>query len=119
MREFGTPIYVTEHAVTRWRQRFDHDLDGAALERLVAAAETARWRSTPRHWMRSVAGTRGLRFGYSAGAADACFLRRGATIVTVVTRDMFPHNDRAPRIRRRPRPVDSRRPDAIELEQPR
>jgi hypothetical protein len=91
MSTYGAPLIITKHAVDRWRQRFDHDIDvDATVKRFLFVTESASWRSTPRHWMRNAGVTPGVRYGYNSAAPDVCLVRRGLAVVTVLTRSMFP-----------------------------
>lgn len=80
---------VSTHAVERWLQRVDGAASpSAARDALNRFVRYGRSRSTPRHWMKDVRQTPGLRFIYSDDHPGVCVLVRNNTALTVVTRTL-------------------------------
>jgi hypothetical protein len=80
-------LFLTRHAVDRYLERVEPGLSRAeASRRLSTVVSLGRFRPTPRHWMRDVKWSPGLRFLYWAGEPNVCALIREGAVVTVLTR---------------------------------
>jgi hypothetical protein len=97
-------VYISGHAIQRWRERVDPGTRvpaaRAALARFLAHG---RSRSTPRHWMSVVKQSPGVRFVYSSDMPGVCVLVRDGAALTVVTRTLCQAACRGQRERRRAR----------------
>ena len=82
-------IDISAHAIDRYRQRVDR-LASRGTGRAVLTEMTLKGhlRSRPRHWMRHVEQTPGLRFLYWAELPQVCALVLDGVVVTVLTREV-------------------------------
>jgi hypothetical protein len=82
-------VRLTQHVIDRYRQRVDStaspDEARLVLGRMVCMG---RARSTPRHWMRNVNKTPGLRFIYWAELPGVCGLVLDGALITLITREL-------------------------------
>lgn len=82
-------VRLTQHVIDRYRQRVDPAASPQearlVLGRMVCLG---RVRSTPRHWMRSVNPTPGLRFLYWAELPGVCGLVMDGALMTLITREL-------------------------------
>src|SRR4051812_5478786 len=82
-------MQITNRAIKRYRQRVAPDTDRrgaeADLERFLAGA---RFRPTPRAWMRGTRTPPGVRFAYCADQPGVAVVLRGNAALTVITREM-------------------------------
>lgn len=97
---------VTRHAAERYIERVDGTVSlSAATATLDWLSLRARVRPTPRRWMRqSVGASSGLRFLYPASDPRVCLLARGASVVTVLTRQLCQRDRVVTRPERREHP---------------
>lgn len=78
---------VTHHAVVRYIERVEPSATGYQAEvEIDLIVHRGHVRSTPRHWMRRVRQTPGLRYIYWAELPDVCALVRDDAVVTIITR---------------------------------
>jgi hypothetical protein len=111
-------VRLTTHVVERYVERVDPKASsGEARLVLGRMVSLGRVRSTPRHWMRNVKKTPGLRFIYWADLPGVCGLVLDGALITLVTRELFrspPHLQVVSRSPVRPQ-LAQRRLHAVEL----
>jgi hypothetical protein len=82
-------VCLTQHVIDRYRQRVDPTASPEearlVLGRMVCLGHA---RSTPRHWMRNVNQTPGLKFLYWAELPGVCGLILDGALLTLITRKL-------------------------------
>src|SRR4051794_11546231 len=82
-------VRLTQHEIDRYRQRVAPTASPQearlVLGRMVCLS---RARSTPRHWMRDIKQTPGLRYLYWAELPGVCGLALDGALLTLITREL-------------------------------